>query len=152
MQRLIKSEDFFLLESSRMLTLHERERILLFLQSRLLLLHLLLSLPHLVSQQTVVRVVRATALLLRNAFAAPVNPKLSDSWLVGQYRSASMGNKSRGVCSSPFLFGQLFADDVVHVIADSDELLPFEAQGYYDSSDTFMRGEVQMSSSAGMRR
>ena len=108
--------------------------ILLFLQSRLLFFHLLLSLPHLIAQKTVIRVIRPTAFLQRHALTAPVNSKFGDSGFIGQYGSAGMSNKGGWICSSPFLLQQLLTDDVVHVVADSYELLPFQTEGYYDGS------------------
>lgn len=112
----------------------------LFLTRRHLLLVLHLSHSHLIGQQTVIGIVGSLhfhlASLLLSALLAPVDPKLSDSGLIGQNSPSSVGNQSGRIGIGPLLLREGVIDNVMDIVSHSNELLAAVADGDDDGSDS----------------
>lgn len=110
-----------------------------FLTRRHLLLALHLSHPHLIGQQTVIGIIGNLhfhlAPLLLSTLLPPVDPKLSDSGLIGKNSPSSMGDQSGSIGIGPFLLREGVIDNVMDIVSHSDELLVAVADGDDDGSD-----------------
>lgn len=81
----------------------------------------------------------------------PIDLKLSDARLISEYGASGMRDDGGSVgCCSLFL-GEGIIEDVVDIVANSNELLIAVADGNDDSSDTSIKNRLHMSSSRGMR-